>query len=81
MANIHVECRTNVLFINFTKKVSQNDEGLYFYSIKNEQFIVIKGIVIMNLKIAKKIIKFIKKNLRNSVDFSIVFFKARYHIK
>lgn len=80
MANIHVECRTNVLFINFTKKVGEND-GLYFYSIKNEQFIVVKGIVIMNLKIAKKIIKFIKKNLRSSVDFSIVFFKARYHIK
>ena len=78
MTNIHVECGTNILIINFTKKVSQNDEGLYFYSIKNEQFIVHLFIV----KIAKKIIKFIKKkNLRNSVDFSVVFFKARYHIK
>lgn len=45
---IHVERRAKA-YKNFTKKVERNGGELHFYSIKDSQFIVEKGIIIKKL--------------------------------
>lgn len=53
MTSIHVERRAKA-YKSFTKKVERNGGGSHFYSIKDSQFVVEKGIIIKNLKIATK---------------------------